>query len=339
MFKIDNTRRESIVECPRKTYLSFYKRLTSVNGSTALRYGSVWHEVQDSYYSFVRENGWKDHGRGMQLGILAGKLEWDHYTNSGENGLRFFDDYRNLENLMKSFLGYLDRYNYDQGSMEIIESETPFEVSMVPTELELRRYPYLSAFLFTGIIDLEVVLNGMPWIVDHKTTGQPLSSQVKRTKRDPQFLGYTFAAKHWLEMPPEGALINFHFLSARKSSKTGQYGEPSIDYQRSPQIYSDVDFENWKESLYYSANRWQECVAKDNWPMEFSSCYHYGECKYTQLCEQQRPLDNLILEGFYVTEPWDVAEVHNKRIARRQVALDALAGSRAASPKGVGIGE
>jgi hypothetical protein len=213
--------------------------------------------------------------------------------------------------------------------VEILASENPYQISVIPSDAELKNYPNLVPFLFTGIIDLEVNLNGMPWITDHKTTGQDLGTQLARLNRSAQFIGYNWAAKQWLPIRPEGSLIIIHHLSAYKSKTTGAYGNPKIAFRRSPQVYAPTDFEKWKNSLLKTASDIMLARETHNWPMQFDSCYQFGECTYTRICEQVRNFDDWLLHDFHIGEEWDVESLHMDRIARRKPLLDIVAASKA----------
>ena len=97
-----------------------------------------------------------------------------------------------------------------------------------------------------------------------------------------------------------------HHLSAYKSKTTGLYGEPKIDFKRVPQIYTDGDIDSWRISLMNTAELILNNEDRKLWPMKHSNCYRYGRCTYAPLCEQNAPLGEEILEGFFEDEPWDV---------------------------------
>lgn len=336
LLKVDNTKRNTAATCMRKFYYTFVKNIQPDKGSTALRYGSVWHECMNAYYSFVAENGWKAQSKGIQLALLVAESEWNAYScnSHGEPTQTFYEDYRSLANLYQSLAQYFNFFQNDQGMIEILASENPFEISIIPTDKELSLYSYLEPFVFSGIIDLEVTLNGMPWITDHKTTGQSISIQLDRLNRSAQFIGYNWAAEQWLPIKPEGSLIIMHHLSAYKSRTTGNYGTPKIDFKRCPQIYTQNDFVEWRNSLMKTTNAIYQAYKTDNWPMEFDNCYQFGECRYTPLCMQQCKFGKWSLNGYHIGEEWDVAALHLDQIKRRKPLLDIIYGT-ASKAKGV----
>jgi len=295
---IDNSKRSDFVACPMKYYWTYVRGMHSLKGSTALRYGVVWHAAMEAFYGAVRESGWKSTAI-IEKAAAAVSPAWDKYSEK----LTFWDDYRTKENLMLSLMQFIDHYAGDEGMLKVIAPETKFKLDMVATRPSERD---VLPFFFTGKIDLEVRLNGRLWIIDHKTTGQSLSVQVPRLNKSPQFMGYEYAARRILHENPEGALIMMHYLLSRKK-KDGTYGKLSIDFQRAAQIYSDDDLVDWRASLFETVKQIQHCAETNTWTKRFDNCYQYGQCKYAFLCDQHRPEGEEVIEdNFYIDVPWDV---------------------------------
>lgn len=305
--RIDNSKRSTFVSCPRKFYWQYCRHLKTRFGSSALRYGSTWHAGLDAFYKDVASRGWTRDGGALHAAGTAMKTEWDEITAT--SGQSFFDDYRSLTNCFNALIQYCDRFAADEGILVVNRTETPFMLDMTPSEGEHDLFPRLEPFLFTGVIDGEIYLNERYWVLEHKTTGQPLATQISRLHRSAQVLGYSYAAGTWLDAPPEGAMINMHHLSAYKSKTTGNYGEPKIDFQRSPQIFSAQDLLQWRVSFLAVAQSIQDEYKRALWPMCHDSCYQYGSCPYIMLCEQNRSCEDTIVPDthFFEGEEWDPA--------------------------------
>lgn len=327
--RIDNTKRSCAATCLRKYFYEHELHIRSQVGSTALRYGIVWHEAMDAFYTHVKEYGWTRDGRALQSAVMVAQNSWADYSKDRV----FYDDYRTLSNLLRCLLQYISHFAHDEGILKVLHSERTFRIPMIPNAEEKEKFPNLDPFFFTGIIDLEVELNGSFWIFDHKTTAQDLARQSSRLQRSAQFIGYSYATSVDSEDKelPEGFLVVFHQLLARKSKKTMEYGEPKIDFRRDPQLFTSEDVSAWRISIMEQVERIQTAKKLDRWPMEFDSCYNFGQCPYTLLCDSHRPLDKLLLEGFVVTEPWDVEVEHRKKKERRSRIHDNLHEVAAAS--------
>lgn len=306
LLHLDNTQRSTWVSCKRKWYWKNVRHLSPLFGSTALRYGKSWHAGQDAFYNSILKEGWKRNGSAVEEAILAIKAEWDKCTEKEQ----FYDDYRTLENCIKAFLVYIGHFALDEGNLKVVNTERAFRVLMQSTISG-------ASYWFMGRIDTEVSLDGMNWIMEHKTTGQPIDVQANRLSRSAQGMGYNYALKRMYaddDIAPQGILMVLHHLSARKSKTTGQYGQPTIDFRRSPQIYSNYDLVEWKSSFDTVAEEILDAQERGLFPQNHDSCFDFGSCPYLGLCDQQCGLKEVNISGFREEEnPWtpmqDAAEV------------------------------
>jgi len=133
--------------------------------------------------------------------------------------------------------------------------------------------------------------------------------QMARIQRDPQIIGYSYAG-HRLFFDevdqPQGIIVSTHHLSSYKSKKTETWGSPKIEFERRPQIFTQGDYDSWLDSFIYTAEAVAKAQLFDHFPMQFDSCYHFGKCSYTDLCEQNANPDNAITDGFVEVPPWEV---------------------------------
>lgn len=303
MLKLDHTKRSTFDNCPRKYQNNYLRYIIPHKGSTALRYGIVWHSAMEGFYSHIHENGWTRDGKAIERAVQMAQAKWVKVSDKQE----FWDDYRTLENMLKALISYIDHFAHDEGLMKILESEKVFMIKIAPKAPEFKLFTTLKPFWFTGRCDLEVELSGRQWLNEFKTTGQALSVQANRLHRSPQVMGYNYAASRILKVIPEGSLITLHHLSAYKSKKTGLYGNPKIDFKRVPQVFFEADLKNWRHHMMRAAQNLQACLLADYFPMNLDSCYTYGACTYLSLCEQNRPIGEEVLDNYFIDpEPWDV---------------------------------
>lgn len=312
---LDNTKRHCFTECRRKYYLQYVLNLKTFFGSTALRYGLVWHEGQDAYYTTIKEHGWEAAPLAMTKAFDAMKKEWVEYS-AKEN---FRDDYRTLENCCASFVEYINHFIQDRETLKVLNTEEPFKVHMaVESDEEYKFFGSLRPFHFTGKIDAEVSLAGRNWINEHKTTGQPIDTQVGRLNRSAQVMGYFYAKLRMAQLAgtqiPEGVLMTVHHLSARKSTaagKEGMYGKSKVEFRRVPQILSENDILQWRRSFLSVALDVQNETERGLWPMNHDSCFNYGSCPFLGICEQNQDVDKDFWfddTRYYIGEPWEVAK-------------------------------
>jgi len=298
MLILDNTKRSCYTTCPRKYYYSFIKNLRSNNGSNAIRYGVCFHVGMDTFYTVIKEKGFNNEALAIAYpaAIIAMKKAW---TLESE-GLNFWEDYRNIDNLLQAFTQYVSIFKTEHSYMQVLETERTFNITIeMPQDL----YHGVPNFIFAGKIDGEIMLNGQRWNREYKTTSQPIILQEKRLHRNPQFIGYDFASE--LEgHEVTGTMITFHHISARKG-KSGDYGKLSLDFKNVPQIFSPEDKRNWLESFRETAFNIYRSMELNNWPMNMYSCHQFGLCSFDRLCSQGRPLGEEILDDYNERLPWD----------------------------------
>jgi len=299
--RIDNSKRSAFVKCPRKYYWKFIANLTGEYGSTALRYGRVWHLMLHAFYDTIQKQGWQARQQAITNGLIQGKKEWDLISSQQI----FFEDFRTFENLCELLMIYVNTYENDELSVKIIHTEKVFALPLELDEVEKLLYPNLPEIIFTGKIDLQLELSGIKWVLDHKTTGNSIDRVSGTLKRDPQFLGYTYASRRVLDFVPMGFLVNMVMSSSRKN-KDGVYGKLTTDFRRVPQLYSEGDLESWRRSFIHTCSQMAWCSKHNTWPMGHDNCYNYNkDCTFTRLCEQNRNVIDTNTEGF-LEIPWDV---------------------------------
>ena len=305
---LDNSKRNVFRQCKAKYNLQVNHGLQSNFGSTALRYGSTWHAIQEGFHSWVAENGWpKDSTELMQAisdGLELGQKKWIAESAKKE----YYDDYKNYNTAVTAFNKYLDYFADDKVFMNIISTETKFSCPIEPeSKLEEKLLSKLPQLIFTGRIDLCVEMDHAKWIFDFKTTGWYLDKVIQQANRSPQLIGYSYAGKKILDFAPAGCLCSFAYIGATRSKKTGEYGGIRYDFRRVPQLYTNHDVEEWKLSFIDTAREIYFHTKEDYWPQSFDNCYQYGACPYLRLCQQHTEFENLNLDGFH-EDFWNVLD-------------------------------
>ncbi len=303
--ELDNTKASCFRTCKRKYYWQHVLGLQSNYGSSAIRYGVAWHGLMEGYYDYIAQHGWTNKELAIHSALQKGKEKWD----SESSKKMFLPDYRTFDSACKAFVHYLAYFNSDEEFLKIIATETKFKCPIVPKNyLQEEILSQLGEdLIFTGRLDLQVEMNGLNWILDFKTTSQSLSIQGARLNRSGQLIGYSYAGKEILDFKPEGCMVSLAYVSAYKSRKTGEYGEISTDFVRIPQIYNERDHTEWLNSFVDTALGICRSIESGFWPMNFDSCYQYGQCGYTALCEQGDHPESAIAENYHV-DFWDVTK-------------------------------
>lgn len=305
---LDNTKRSCFRQCKYKYFLQIVQGLQSNFGSTALRYGVTWHGIQEGYHKYILSNGWpttqESFVEALSQALELGKEKW----NKESEKKLFCDDYKNFNTAVEAFQSYLTYFAEDHKWIKIVATEQKFECPIEPeNEVEDKLLSKLPQIIFTGKIDLQVVMDYVNWIWDFKTTGWILDQVIAKANRSPQLLGYSYAGKKVLEFEPSGCLCSFAYVGASKSKKTGEYGNVRFDFRRVPQLYTPEDIAAWKLSFIDACKDIYFCQQSGLWTQSFDNCYQYGTCPYIKLCKQHLPFEELNLDGYHV-EFWDVLE-------------------------------
>lgn len=301
--QISNSRREKFMSCPRKYYWAYEHEKIGVEpmyGSTALRYGRVWHFALQAYYDFIKEHGWEgknEFGETVyEYAKRMAKALWEEETDART----FFDDHRTFENLVNALSGYMDKWMEERAYLEVISTEKDFFIEIELTDEEKEHFPYLAKqkLIGTGIIDLVAAIHRQVWIFEHKTTGTWMTSVLATLQRSAQTQWYHDNADKIVDDEIQGVMVNLHHLSAYKK-KDGTYGATKIEFERDPQIYSDADLKACRQSFLHVADMIAREKERGIWPMNLDTCYKFNkQCEFTNLCQQNKPFNETNTEGF-----------------------------------------
>lgn len=303
LLTIDNSKRTCYQTCPRKYQYLYILHIISVKGSSALRYGICFHEGMRAMYAHVAKNNWSRDGVPLLKAMEAGKKRWEEE----EKRVEVEPDFRTLDTLMLAIMSYIDRFSQDDQLLKIVDAEVKFKILVEKSGLQ--------PFYLTGGIDLEVFMNGIPWIEEFKTTRYQMESYAQKVSRSSQVYTYCWAGNKVLASPPEGAFIVIHSLTAARSRKTDEWGTPKIDFLRLPVLVSKQEIKEFEDGLIKDIISIQKDTGTGNFQQRFESCFteFYGRfypCEYLSLCEQRKPAEEVILGYQYKIDevPWDVLQ-------------------------------
>jgi hypothetical protein len=304
---LDNSNRNLWRACHLKYKIKTLDGIQTKKGSTALRYGAAWHGFKEGFYREILASGWGASRIAMIGGISLAKDVWEIESKDRE----FYDDYRTFDNLTTAAMKWVDYYPEDPDSLELIATEKVFELEMFPLSPdELLRWPgpKPESLLFTGKIDLQYKLYGIPWITDTKTTGNPLATESGRLHRSAQLMGYSYASNKVLDFKPNGCMVDYLHTSGRRN-KDGDYGTIKYDFARVPHIFTDKDLLSWRRSYLAVAKEIYEAMCTGDFDQCQDSCFNYNRnCGLLGICEQNKEVVDVSLDENYIYRPWDVRD-------------------------------
>lgn len=271
---LSNSSRNTFNICPKFWYWKYIRGLYLPYGSTALRFGSVWHSILDFYY------------KGKILGQPRKAIEITQFANERwieeSKDREFIEDYRTFDTLLDLFFNHY-LINYANDELFPLASER---------EITLPIYKDSSCtIIFNGILDRLACFAGSHNIVliDDKTTSDYTHASSKLL-RNPQLLGYAYACRELqlTEQPVNTIMQNNTFFSARKK-RDETYGEMTIGFSRPIYILDEQDLDIWKVMYIDTAKQILTRYKENNWTQNLSSCLQgWGvnktECQYLELC-------------------------------------------------------
>ena len=148
---LDNTKRSTFNLCKAKYNLQHNHGFQSDYGSTALRYGSTWHGIQEGFNRWIKEHGWyktqEEFVAALSAGLELGIKVWEKESKDKQ----FYTDFKNYNTAADAFNQFLTFFAEDKEHIEIINTEKKFSCPIEPeNEAEARLLAKLPPVVFTG---------------------------------------------------------------------------------------------------------------------------------------------------------------------------------------------
>ena len=242
----DSTFLKSMQLCERKTYYRWIQGIEPDSPKTALVFGAAMHEALAVWHD-------PKPCELEQRKAIAIKAMLDEMKDIEP------DELRTKEKALSVFTAYVAKYPTEQ--FEVLKVEIPFSLEM-------------STGMFAGRIDATVRWMKRIYVLDHKTTRALGKTFFSSFRPDVQFDGYTYAVRE-LYGDCAGALIN-----ALQVAKTKDNQERYISDR------VERDFERFIDTFERKTKRTQYLLNKpmSEWEMNTTSCSHWGECEYRDIC-------------------------------------------------------
>jgi hypothetical protein len=194
-----------------------------------------------------------------------------HAIKYSVDGIKQFDLEDSAKDLLKEeLISALDQYatKYELEDLEPIAVELPVTVQV-------------GDFVHTGIIDLLAKWQGIPYVVDHKTTSMQLAFLFKKMRFNLSLKGYCIAASEKLG-EPINALVNGIRFKGTKSLE--------CEFDREPIMYNDAERAEFPKTIKAVRQEIEMCEREGFWPKSGDQCVQiWGECDYRKLCTYPDP--------------------------------------------------
>jgi hypothetical protein len=283
---IDSTIRASFVECPKKFYWSFIRKLGPKEGSADLIAGGSFAKGLEVARKLFYLEG-HDKFRAMEYGIAAAIEEYGDFECPPHKANKSLD--RVIEALGYYFTtwpldtDYIKPHKWDGGGGIEFTFSLPMELAHPATGEPL---------VYAGRCDMIAEYNQQLWVVDEKTTSQLGATWADKWNLRSQFTGYVKAAQSF-GLPVAGAIIRgVSFLKRSNDHAEAMTARPQWMIDR------------WWEQLHRDVERMLHCWHEEYFDYNLDeSCNAYGGCPFSRLCLTPEP--EAWIEGNYGTRDWN----------------------------------
>jgi RecB family exonuclease len=186
---------------------------------------------------------------------------------------------------------YLDQFRDDPAKTFILANGKP------AVELSFS-LPITSHFSYAGHFDRIAEFSDRLWVTDYKTSKSQLNASFfSQFKPSIQFAGYVLAGQIVFQSPVKGVIVDAVQLAVSFSDFARQ------QIQFSP---GELDeFVNDLKVLFDDAERYAE---RGFWPMNPTSCHHYGGCAFRKVCSHPPHVRENFLRADFIKRMWNPAQ-------------------------------
>jgi len=286
---LDNSKLETFMLCPQKYAYRFEEHLVAIERKrdSALMFGGAIHSALETLYKGTAfdkvpcpccERGCIRCKAGAIPRMAATFLR--NYQDDSEDPREIRTIDRGLDLLVQ----YVGKWRRE-----------PFKIKAVEVPFEL---PFFGHFTYIGRIDLFVDWDGVPLVVDHKTTTRFGMMFDSSFKLNGQFTGYMMGAAKKFGVPVTNALAN----AMRITTKIDDSSFARIYTQRTPE-----EFDRWEAQVRFLADQIEQMRANHFFPKSAPfACSAYNRmCEYYPLCISGANTRATLKQSAYRVEPWE----------------------------------
>lgn len=344
-FFVDNSLLELLTTCPRALQYNRLNLRIASGEKAALNFGTAIHLALEYRYQ-VCQNAIPDMIAEEETATILSDYFNDHPAP--------IDDWRNVNWALSLLKRYNKKYSVEE--FQLLRYDTPIKCvhcegrgyedaivlkhdhteideiasqclwchgsgklsTMVELPFAIPLYKFGDIqIIYTGRIDLPVILNGNLFVMDHKTTGMMGKEFFDDQRMSAQQRGYCFAwNKLFPEKPPFGYIINairskeppIWVLEGKSSNRSRpQTVESWFDesLQRERFYLRPGDLSEWETNTIALIDELFWNYSRSYFPMKTRWCAKFGRCQYYDVCSL--PADDrqaTLASGFFTDNKW-----------------------------------
>ena len=318
---------ELIKVCPRKYQLTMIEGWQPRGRNPHLDFGLATHSARETYDKVRAADGSHDDGVhaavrrclesvgrraaasrcddcGFTVEVLDEPLAYPACYHCNSENLTFLpsqffpwrsdDKYKNLPNLLRTVVWYLDNYQDAPDETIILSDGSPAVEVWFRLELPLLA-PDGQHYVLTGHIDRLLNLGGSNWFADLKTSKNTINTSFfDKFSPDNQISQYTLGGQVVFEEPLAGGIID-----------AAQVAVHFTAFQRALISRSPGQMEEWLKDIQIWIKRAEGHALDGYWPMNDTACHHFGGCPFRGVCNKDPKVRKNYLRKSFVQRSWD----------------------------------
>lgn len=201
---------------------------------------------------------------------------------------------KNLYTLLRTVVWYLEHYKDSQEEVVTLADGSPAVEIWFRFELPLKS-PEGEKYILTGHIDKLVKIGTSYWFKDIKTTKYQLNSQFfEKFSPDNQMSFYNAGGSIVFERPLLGGIID-----------GAQVMVGFTRFQRGMVQRTKAQLEEWIKDTQVWLRRAEDYAKEAYWPMNDTSCHHFGGCDFKDICNKDPASRERFLKTHFKKRVWD----------------------------------
>ena len=248
---------ENYARCPQKYYFRHGLKLVPKHIDVPLRVGRAVHKFLETFAA----NQSKPFDTKMTVAQSA--MIGDLKSTMPEVSVNSIEE-KLVKQCTRLVSGYVRKYG-EADEVQIFEPEVEDEVDL----------PGGHKLVFR--VDAPVSFQGRLWIVDHKTTAQPIGRIIKFYEMNHQLIAYAYAVAKKTGQEVAGAIVN---ILKRESDRE------AMDFHRE---YIPISKRHMANTVMSLSNVFTDIESRslsdrNQWPLYTHSCFSPAKCWYYRIC-------------------------------------------------------
>jgi hypothetical protein len=232
------------------------------------------------FYMYRWEPGWKLTPRKTNVNTLFGTTFHAARAAWYESGKQLSEAFEAIKSVLTDYLG-ADDFDVGDFAMYACDAITAYadkyqDDDLVRTASEVAFDTEIGGFPLTGRLDNIIVVDGMVWVEEVKTTGLSIPTFLRSMHVDGKTTAYIWAARKLADERVQGAYLDVCY---KKRNKSG------FEFVRDVSPRTSDFLQQWEHDTIRKLEAIRQARESGDWIHNYTSCFNmYGVCPYLDLC-------------------------------------------------------